>query len=392
MIGITARLGLAALLSIAAAGGAMAQEKVKVGLILTLSGPAAVLGQQAKNGFELALKDLSGKLGGGEAEMFIADDELKPDVAVTKVKGLLERDGVQFVVGPIFSNILGAIVKPVTDANVILISPNAGSSALAGKACHPNFFVTSYQNDQVYQVSGKVAQDRGYKRVYALAPNYQAGKDAVAGFRREFKGEIVEESYVPLNTLDFQSELANIASKQPDALFTFMPGGMGVNLIKQYKQAGLADRIPVLSSFTVDESTLPAQGEAALGMFGGANWAPDLDNPQNKKFVAEYIAAYNAVPATYAAQAYDAAMLIDSAVKALGGNLSDKKALQAALRKADFTSVRGGFKFSRNGYPVQDFYLTKVGKRADGKYETQIVEKIFANSVDPYVNECPATN
>jgi branched-chain amino acid transport system substrate-binding protein len=387
--GIAARLGLAAALTIYGAHFAAAQEKVKVGLILTLSGPAAVLGQQAKNGFELALKDLNGKLGGSDAELFVADDELKPDVAVTKVKALLERDNVLFVVGPIFSNILGAIVKPVTDANVILISPNAGSSALAGKACHPNFFVTSYQNDQVHQISGKVAQDRGYKRVYLLAPNYQAGKDAMAGFRRDFKGEIVEESYVPLNTLDFQSEIANIASKKPDAVFTFMPGGMGVNLIKQYKQAGLADRIPVLSSFTVDESTLPAQGDAALGMFAGSNWAPDLDNPQNKKFVSEYLAAYNAVPATYAAQAYDAAMLIDSAVKALGANLSDKNALQAALRKANFTSVRGPFKFSRNGYPVQDFYLTKVGKRADGKYETQIVEKIFSDYADPYVSECP---
>jgi branched-chain amino acid transport system substrate-binding protein len=396
MTRLTVRLGAVAALSVAAlqAGTApsAAQDKVKVGLVLSLSGPAAALGTQARNGFELAVKDLGGKLGGREAEIIVVDDELKPDVAVTKAKGLVDRDKVDFVVGPIFSNVLGAIVKPVTDGKVFLISPNAGSSALAGKACNPFYFSTSYQNDQVHQVSGKVAQDRGYKKLYLVAPNYQAGKDAMSGFKRDFKGEIVEESYVPLNTLDFQSELAKIASMKPDAIYAFLPGGMGVNFIKQYRQAGLADRTPVLSAFTVDESTLPAQGEAALGMFSGSNWAPDLDTPANKKFVAAYLAAHNAVPATYAFQAYDAAMLIDSALKGLKGDASNKEALRAALLKADFTSLRGPFKFSLNGYPVQDFYLTKVGKRPDGKYETQIVEKVFSNYADPYVKECAATN
>lgn len=387
-----ARVGLSAAFGLALLGAAAAQEKVKVGLVLTLSGPPAALGQQAKNGFDLAMKRLGGKLGGREAEVIVVDDELKPDVAVTKVKALVDRDKVDFVVGPTFSNILGAIVKPVTDANTFLISPNAGSSVLAGKGCSPYFFATSYQNDQVHQISGKVAQDRGYKKIYLVAPNYQAGKDAIAGVKLDYKGEVLEESYVPLNTLDFQSELAKIASMKPDAIFAFLPGGMGVNFIKQYKQAGLAGRIPVLSSFTVDESTLPAQGEAALGMFAGSNWAADLDTPQSKAFVAEYIAAYNAVPATYAVQAYDAALLIDAAVKAAGGRTADKDALRAGLRKAEFTSLRGPFRFSRNGFPVQDFYLTKVGKRADGKFETQVVEKIFTNYADRYVSECTATN
>lgn len=368
---------------------AAAQEKLKVGLVLTISTPVGANGQQAKNGFDLAVKNLGGKLGGRDVEVIVADDEAKPDVAVTKVKGLLSRDNVDFVVGPILSSVLGAIVKPVSDAKVVLISPNAGSSALAGKACSPYFFSTSYQNDQVHQVSGKIAQERGYKRVYLIAPNYQAGKDSISGFKIDFKGEVLEESYVPLNTLDFQSELAKIADMKPDAIFAFLPGGMGVNFIKQYTQAGLASRIPVLSSFTVDESTLPAQGEAALGMFAGSNWAPNLDTPQNKKFVAAYVAAYNAVPATYAMQAYDAAMLIDSAVKAVKGDLSNKDALLAAVRKADFQSLRGPFKINKNGFPVQDFYLTKVGKRSDGKLETQIVQKVFENYGDRYVAECP---
>jgi branched-chain amino acid transport system substrate-binding protein len=379
--------GLSVLLSVAA-GQAVAQEKLKIGVIVTLSGPAAALGQQVRDGFALAVKDLGGKMGGRDVEVVVADDELKPDGAVTKVKGLLERDRVDFVVGPIFSNILQAIHKPVTDTKTFLISPNAGPSSYAGKNCSPFFYATSYQNDQVHEVLGKVAQDRGYKRVYVMVPNYQAGKDSVAGFKLDYKGEIVEEAYMPLNTLDFQVELSKIASLKPDAVFTFMPGGMGVTLVKQYSQAGMADKIPVLSAFTVDESTLPAQQDAAVGMFGGSNWAPNLDNPQNKKFVAGYEAAYNIVPGTYAMQAYDTAMLIDSAVKAVKGDLSNKDAVSAALKKADFTSLRGGFKFNSNGYPIQNFYLTKVAKRPDGKFQTEITEKVFENYGDRYAKDC----
>jgi len=381
-------VGLATLFAISA-NAAVAQEKLRIGLVLTLSGPAAALGQQVRDGFNLAVKNLGGKMAGREVEVVTADDELKPDAAVTKVKGLLERDKVDFVVGPIFSNILQAIHKPVTDTKTFLISPNAGPSSYAGKNCSPFFYVTSYQNDQVHEILGKVAQDRGYKRVYVMVPNYQAGKDSAAGFKLDYKGEVVEESYVPLGTLDFQVELSKIASLKPDAVFTFMPGGMGVSLVKQYRQAGLADQIPVLSAFTVDESTLPAQQDAAVGMFGGADWAPDLDNPQSRKFVAAYEAAYNSVPGTYAMQGYDAALLIDSAVKAVKGNLSDKQAVAGALKKADFTSLRGNFKFNINGYPIQDFYLTKVAKRADGKFQTEIVQKVFADAADDYAADCP---
>src|SRR3982751_5010737 len=385
-------LAAAALLLGTAASPALAQEKIKLGVIVTLSGPAAALGQQVRDGFALGVKDLGSKMGGRDAEIVVVDDELKPDAAVTKAKGLLERDKVDFVVGPIFSNILQPIHRPIVESKTFLISPNAGPSSFAGKECSPFFYVTSYQNDQVHEVLGKVAQDRGYKRMYLLVPNYQAGRDSAAGFKLDYKGDIVEETYMPLGSLDFQVELSKIASLKPDALFTFMPGGMGVSLVKQYKQAGLVERIPVLSAFTVDESTLPAQQDAAVGMFGGSNWAPNLDNPQNKKFVASYEAAYSTVPGTYAFQAYDAAMLIDSAVRAVKGDLSNKEALTAALKKADFTSLRGNFKFNTNGYPIQDFYLTKVAKRADGKFQTEIVQKVFENYGDRYAKDCKAAN
>ena len=369
-------------------GGANAQDKIRIGLIYTLSGPPSALGQQSKNAFELAVKDLGGKMGGKEVELFVADDTLKPDVAVQKVHELVERDKVDIIVGPIFSNVLQAIHKPVMDSGKILISTNAGASSFAGALCNPHFFVTSYQNDQIYAALGKVANEKGYKRVYAMVPNYQAGKDALAGFKSTYTGTLIEESLVPLNNLDFAPEVSKLNAANPDALFTFMPGGLGINLIKQMKQSGVQGKFPVISAFTADEATLPVLGDAADGIFGALTWAPTMDNPQNKKFVAEYEAAYNAIPASYAMQAYDTAMLIDSAVRAIGGNTSDTKSLSAEIKKADFKSLRGPFKFNVNGYPIEDFYLTKVVRRDDGKYQTSIVEKVLENNADSYAKDC----
>jgi len=370
------------------ANAVAAQEKIRIGLIYTLSGAPSTLGQQSKNGFELALKSLGGKMGGKDVELFVADDELKPDVAIQKVRGMLERDRVDFVVGPIFSNILVAIHKPVIDAGKILISTNAGTSNFAGAGCHANFFVTSYQNDQIFEAVGEASNKLGYKRVYILVPNYPAGKDAIAGFKRTYKGEIIEESLLPLNTTDFGPEVSKISASKADALFTFMPGGLGINLLNTFIQAGLKGKLPIVSTFTADEATLPVLKDNAVDVYGVLTWAPNMDNPANKKFVSEYEAAYNAVPASYAMQAYDAAMLINSAVAAVKGNLADQNAVRAALKKAAFTSVRGPFKFNVNGYPIEDFYLTKVAKRPDGKYETQVVEKIFSNHADGYAKDC----
>jgi branched-chain amino acid transport system substrate-binding protein len=364
-----------------------AAEPVRVALVAVLSGPQATLGQQVRDGFQLGLKTLGDKLGGAPVELTVIDDEMKPDGAVTKLRGLLESQKTPIVVGPVFSNILAAILKPAIEGGAILISPNAGPSTLAGKGCSPYFFATSYQNDQVHAVLGKVAQDRGYKRMVLLAPNYQAGRDAMAGFKRFYKGDVVDELYVPLTQMDFQSEIARIAADKPDAVFAFMPGGLGINLVKQYRQAGLAT-IPFLSAFTVDESVLPAEGEAAVGFYAGTDWAPDMANAANKAFVAAFEAAYGYVPATYAAQAYDTAMLLNAALAKLGGDASDRDKLRAALETAQFPSVRGGFRFGVNHYPVQNFYLAQVAKRPDGKYQTEIRETVFTADVDPYAAEC----
>jgi branched-chain amino acid transport system substrate-binding protein len=377
----TGLLAAPALLHAQPAGG------VKIGLVAVQTGPQAALGTQLRDGFLQGLRHLDGRLGGLTTDVVHIDDELRPEVAVTKVRAALERDRVDFVVGVVFSNILAAIIRPVTEANTFLISTNAGPSTFAGRGCNPFFFTTSYNNDQVHAVMGQVAQDNRYGRVFLMTPNYQAGRDAMAGFKSRFQGQVVDEVYVPLTQLDFSAELARIAAARPDAVFTFMPGGLGVNLVRQYRQAGLAN-IPFLSTFTVDEATLPAQGDAALGFYSAASWAPNMDNPQNQRFVRDFEAQHSYVPATYAAQAYDGAMLLDSAIRRVNGNLANKDALRDAIRAADFRSVRGPFRFGANHYPVQDFWLLQVARRPDGKFQTETVRRVFENSVDPWAAEC----
>jgi len=380
LAGATLALGMVA--------GAAKADEVRIGLMYTLSGPPAALGEQARDGFLLAVEQLGGQLGGLDAEIIVVDDELKPDVAVTRARGLIERDDVHFVVGPIFSNVAQAIQRPIVEADRILISSNAGPSDLAGEQCHPNYFNTSYQNDQVHEVMGAVAEQRDYGRVFLMAPNYQAGRDSISGFKRHFTGEVVDEVYVPLGQLDFQGELARISAMQPDAVFTFMPGGMGINLVRQYSQAGLTDRVPFLSAFTVDETNLPAQQADALGMYSSATWTPDMDTPGNAEFVAAFEEAYEMVPAMYAMQAYDTAMLLDAAIASLDGDLSDLDAVREALRNADFSSLRGEFSFNTNQHPIQNFILAQVNEREDGLFQTEYVETVFEDYGDVYAELC----
>ena len=368
--------------------GTAAAAEVEVGMIVTLSGPPAALGQQAVDGFQLALDDLGGKLGGEEARLIVEDDELKPEVALSKANALVESEEVDFVVGTIFSNMLQAIFRPVVESETFLISPNAGPSTFAGRNCNPHFFATSYQNNQNAEVMGAHAQAAGYKKVFMIAPNYQAGRDNMEGFRMHYEGEIVDEIYVPLGHQDYSAEIARIATSDADAVFAFTPGGMGVRFVRQFRDSGLADRIQFMSVFTTDETTLPAQKDAAEGFVAAGNWAPDSTGAESQAFVAAFEAKYGYVPGGYAMQAYDTAMLIDSAVKAVGGDLSDKEAVRAALEAADFTSLRGEFAFNTNHYPTQNFYQLSVKQREDGKWITSMGDQVFENYGDSFAAEC----
>jgi branched-chain amino acid transport system substrate-binding protein len=368
--------------------GQAAAAEVKVGMIVTLSGPPAALGQQAVDGFQLALDDLGGTLGGEPAELIVEDDELKPDVALSAANGLIDGEDVDFVVGTIFSNMLQAIFRPVTESETFLISPNAGPSTFAGRNCNPYFFVTSYQNNQNAEVMGAYAQEAGLASVFMIAPNYQAGRDNMEGFRMHYEGEIADEVYVPLDHQDFSAEIARIATSEADAVFAFTPGGLGVRFVRQFDDAGLSDRMQFMSVFTTDETTLPAQQDAAEGFLAAGNWAPDMDTEASRAFVAAFEEKYGYVPGGYAMQAYDAAMLIDGAVAATGGDLSDKDALRAALEAAEFESLRGDFSFNTNHYPVQDFYQLNVAQRDDGAWVTSMGEQVFDDYADSFADEC----
>ncbi|GHE00572.1 ABC transporter substrate-binding protein [Defluviimonas sp. 20V17] len=382
-------LGGAAMgLALGLGAGALQAKDLTIGMVVTLSGPPAALGKQIVDGFKLALDQKGGMLGGEKVNLVIQDDELKPDVARQKAEELVKRDHADFVVGTVFSNMLMAIFKPVVTSKTFLISPNAGPSTFAGKNCNPFFFATSYQNDQNAQVAGMIANQEGFKNAFVMVPNYQAGRDNVAGFKKTYKGKITAEAFTPLGHKDFSPQLARIATSNSDSLFTFMPGGMGVALVKQFTAAGLKDKVKFLSVFTTDETTLPAQKDDALGDLAAGNWAPDAKTPASEAFVAAFEKKYGYIPGGYAMQAYDTAMLIDSAVAKVKGDLSDKKAVQKALEAADFTSLRGGFKFNNNHYPIQNFYLLKVAKNAKDQYHTSIVREVVKDYGDAYHQQC----
>jgi branched-chain amino acid transport system substrate-binding protein len=368
---------------------AQAADNVKVGFISTLSGPAAGLGVDIRDGFQLAMKHLGGKLGGLPAEVIVADDQQKPDVAKQTTDRFLKKDKVDFMTGIVFSNILLTVAKPVFDSQTFYISANAGPSQLAGADCNPYFFNVSWQNDNVAEAMGKWATDQGYKNVVGIAPNYPAGKDALNGFKRFFKGNMSEEMYTKLGQLDYAAELAQLRAAKPDAVFFFLPGGMGINFIKQFVAAGLSKEMRLITSgFSADEDTIPAVGEPLLGTFNSSHWAHDLDNAANKKFVADFEKEYKRIPSLYASQGYDAAMLMDSAVRQVKGNLDDKAALRKALEAAKFASVRGKFKFNTNHYPVQDYHLRVVRKDDKGRITNKLMGTIFTDHADAYVGEC----
>jgi branched-chain amino acid transport system substrate-binding protein len=370
-------------------GPAAAQGKIKIGFIATMSGPAGAIGKDMEDGFRLGIEHAGGKLGGLEPEVVMGDDQLKPEVGVQLVDKMLNRDKVDLMAGVIFSNVMMAIYKPIVDSKTFLVSTNAGPSPIAGAQCSPYYFSTSWQNDQAHEAMGKYLQDKGYKKVYLMAPNYQAGKDALEGVKRYFKGAIAGEVYTTVNQPDYSAEIAQAAASGADALYVFYPGGMGINFTKQYAQAGLKTRLPVHSAFMLDATTFPAIGDAAVGLLGTAFWTDGLDNPVNKKFVEDFVKKHNRVPSTYAAQSYDGALLINAALTETKGNVKDHAALGAAFKKANFKSVRGDFKFNTNNFPVQNFYLFEVAKRADGKIGTSFKSTVFTNHGDAYAKDCP---
>jgi len=383
---------LAALVAIAwLATPALAQQKVKIGFITTLSGPQAAIGQDMRDAVELALDHLGRKMAGLPVEVIYEDDTFKPDVGKQKSEKLVQQDQVHFVTGYIWSNVLLAALKTVVeDGDTFLISANAGPSQIAGEQCHKNFFSTSWQNDQTPMAMGELLNKHNVKKIYLMAGNYAAGKDMLAGMKRTFKGEVIGEDLTKWpDQLDFSAELSKIRAAKPDAVFVFYPGAHGVQFLTQYAQAGLKGQVPLYTAFTIDAITLPQQKELALGVLGAQQWVNDLPNAANKKFVADFRKKYGRYPSFYGAQSYDAIMLIASAVEAVAGDLSKKDAMRDAMRKANFASVRGPYKYNHNHFPIQNFYIQEVVQDAAGTLTLKTVETILHDHKDAYADKCP---
>jgi branched-chain amino acid transport system substrate-binding protein len=380
---------LSTLAGLAASGAVQAQ--VKIGFSAPLSGSEAAVGQDQVDGFNLALEQLGGKLGGKAATVFKEDDQLRPEVGNQIMRKFIEKERVDAIVGLGFSNVLMAGLKSIVDSGTVAIATNAGPSPLAGAGCAPNVFSAAWQNDGAAEAMGKYVQDKGYKNVYLMAPNYQAGKDMLSGFKRFFKGTVAGEVYTQVGQADYSAEISQLQASKPDAVFVFYPGGMGVNYIKQINQAGLMATIPVFSVFTIDGTTLPAQGNTAAGSIYTAMWDAALDTPENKKFVDAFQAKYKRVPSEYAATAYDAAQILNVAVTRVNGNTADKKAFAAAVKAAgsEFHSVRGPFSFNNNNLPIQNYYAFEVGK-GSGQPSVKALGVTLANQKDAYYGKCVA--
>ncbi|MBD9570792.1 ABC transporter substrate-binding protein [Ensifer adhaerens] len=366
-----------------------AAEEVRIGFVATFTGANAMLGSELLDGFKLGLQKSGGKLGGLPVNLIIGDDQAKPDVGRQLADKIVEQDKVDIVVGMNFSNVLLAAAKPILKSETFLFSVGTGPSQLAGKQCDPYFFVPSYQNDGPAEAMGAYMTRQNISGVYLMAPNYPAGKDLIAGFKRFYKGEIVKEVYTKLDQLDFAAELAALRSAKPKAVFFFYPGSLGISFIKQYDDAGLKKSIPLYGpSFSFDQTIFPAVGDAPIGATAAAAWTEKIDNPENKEFVASFEKAYGRLPSGYAAQAYDTARLFDAAIGQVGGKIEDKAALREAFRKADFKSIRGPFKFNNNQYPIENYYIANVEKDEQGRTIMKPFETALVGHTDSYASEC----
>lgn len=348
-------LGLAVAGSMSAPAAA---DDLKIGMITTLSGGGSSLGIDVRDGFMLALKQ-SGETG---IEVLVEDDAQKPDIAKQIADKFIQRDKVDILTGIIWSNLAMAVVPAALRDGVFYISPNAGPSQLAGKLCHPHYFNVAWQNDNLHEAMGGYLQDNGFEKPFILAPNYPAGTDALTGFKRFYTGALAGEIYTQLGQTDYAAEIAQIREADPDSIFFFLPGGMGIAFVKQYAQSGL--EVPLFGpAFSFDQGILGAVGDAALGVKNTSQWSKDLDNAANKAFVESFQKEYGRLPSLYASQGYDSANLILAARKQ--AEPADKEAFQKALEAADFASVRGSFKFDASHHPIQDIYVREVVKEGD---------------------------
>ena len=379
-------LGATALLATAPA---RAEPGLTIGFIATMTGAGGVTGQKTRDGLQLAIDQAGGRLGGLPTRLIVEDDQDKPDIARQIVEKFMLSDKVDVIVAGGFSNILLAIAAPVTRAGMLLISANGGPSLLAGKDCSPWFFNTSWQSDTYAEAAGAWLQSHHVASVYMLAPNYTAGRDVMTGFARTYRGTIVGQKLTEMKQIDFAAEFAEVRAAHPQALFAFYPGGLGIQFIKQFAQSGLGTSVPLTTAHTIDGTTVRAVGAAAIGQSFTTFWGTELDNAANRAFVAAWRAKFGDDPTEYSAQSYDAGRLLDGAIRALHGNIADRAALRDAIARADFASVRGDFAFANDHFPIENYYIARVEKSADGQPVMRLGEMVLHQYSNAYASQCP---
>ncbi|MFJ6324733.1 MULTISPECIES: ABC transporter substrate-binding protein [unclassified Rhizobium] len=380
--------GILTAMALALSASVALAEPVKIGMITTLSGPAGYLGQDIRDGFQLAVDKNSGKLGGKEVSLVVEDDGLKPGNAKQIADKMLSDQGIKLFTGIVFANVAFAAVPDILDGDGIYVSANTASASFAGKDCNPNYFVSSWQDDSQGESAGALAQSLGYKKAFLIAPNYQAGKETMVAFKRFYKGEVAGEVYTGLDQTDFAPEIAQIRAAKPDVVYEFEPGGLGIAFMRQYDQAGLLKEIPmVVHPASLDQVIVGAVGNAALGVRVTSHWNDDFDNPVNKEFVAEWKKKFGDRPITYyAAQGYDAALMMGTGLeKATPDDAAD---FRKAILGADIPSVRGSFKLGPNQHPIQDWYSLKAEKGTDGKLALKTEGKVLTAHGDVYAANC----
>lgn len=370
-----------------------ASADIKIGFVTTLTTPAAVIGRDMRDAVELALEHIGHRMGQETVEVIYGDDEFNAQKGKQATERLVLRDNVDLVTGYIWSNVLLASAPVVLNADKFLISANAGPSPMAGQRCHQNFFNISWQNDQTPMALGELLNQEGIQTLYIVAPNYVAGQNMVAGVERSFTGEVVgKDMTVWPSQRDWSAELSKIKAAAPEAVFMFYPGPAGLAFVKQYQQAGLIETVPLFSVYTFDSISLPLFQDAGIDSVLGSKmtqfWAPDMDNEQNREFVAAFRDKYGRYPSFYAAQSYDSIFFIKSAVEAVNGNIQDLDGMRAALRKAEFPSVRGTFRMGTNHFPIQNFYERRVVLDTEGNWTTSVGPIVLENHQDPYAGEC----
>jgi len=373
------------------ATGAQAADTIKLGFMASMTGVTGTAGLDQRRGLELALSDLGGKLGGVPVKLFIEDDRGDPASAVQLASKFIDQYEVDILTGLTGSNTEIPVVPPLLEAGIFVIASVAGPEEFAGKDCRSDLFSTDQENEDWGDALAEHLSREGIKTLYFMGADYQAGWQKIGGAMRHFKGKALGPVYTPFQTqVDLAPELSLVRAANPEGVFVFYPGGAGIAFLKQFAQAGLHDKIKIYSEGDLsDETVFAGQGDAALGVIQSTNWSYELDNPANKKFVSEYMAKYKNRPTIFAALQYDAVNLIDSAVAAVHGNVADKDAFRAALKKADFQSVRGPFKFDNNHFPIQNIYLTEVVKDSDGQLRLALRGQAERDWHDGYHDQCP---